>query len=104
MVPHESLAGGLNARLCKLSTELKYNITFITYLKFKDLALRIYFNINISIFINKKINYQFYLMLIWFVYVFRKQGERPYVIPLGGSNSIGTYGIINSFQELIEQV
>ncbi|XP_066914032.1 uncharacterized protein [Clytia hemisphaerica] len=55
MVPYESLDGGLNARLEKLSKELS------------------------------------------------KQGERPFIIPLGGSNSVGTFGILNAFQELIEQ-
>jgi len=33
----------------------------------------------------------------------KKKGEKPYIVPLGGSNSIGTFGIINSFQELIKQ-
>lgn len=33
----------------------------------------------------------------------KKKGERPYIIPLGGSNSVGTFGIINSFQELMDQ-
>jgi len=33
----------------------------------------------------------------------KKQGERPYIIPLGGSDYYGTFGIIKSFVELIEQ-
>lgn len=38
------------------------------------------------------------------IFYFRKLGEKPYVIPLGGSNYMGTFGIIKLFQELIEQV
>lgn len=33
----------------------------------------------------------------------KKQGERPYIIPLGGSDYYGTFGIIKSFVELIQQ-
>jgi len=33
----------------------------------------------------------------------RKRGETPYIIPLGGSNNLGTFGIINSFIELMNQ-
>lgn len=33
----------------------------------------------------------------------KKQGEIPYIIPLGGSNNLGTFGIISSFLELMEQ-
>jgi len=32
-----------------------------------------------------------------------KQGERPYIIPLGGSDYTGTFGIIKSFVELVQQ-
>jgi len=33
----------------------------------------------------------------------KKQGERPYIIPRGGSDYYGTFGIIKSFVELIQQ-
>lgn len=33
----------------------------------------------------------------------KKQGERPYIISLGGSDYLGTFGIINSFTELMNQ-
>lgn len=33
----------------------------------------------------------------------KKKGERPYVISLGGSDYLGIFGIINSFNELMEQ-
>jgi len=33
----------------------------------------------------------------------KKKGERPYMISLGGSDYLGTFGIINSFAELMNQ-
>lgn len=39
-----------------------------------------------------------------FSFFYRKNGEVPYIVPLGGSNITGTFGIIRSFQELLEQV
>ena len=33
----------------------------------------------------------------------RAAGSNPYVIPLGGSNMIGTWGYIEAFQELIDE-
>ena len=33
----------------------------------------------------------------------RMAGAKPYFIPVGGSNALGTWGYINFFQELIEQ-
>jgi len=32
-----------------------------------------------------------------------KQGKRPYAIPVGGSNLLGTWGYIRGFEELLEQ-
>ena len=34
----------------------------------------------------------------------RSEGANPYLIPLGGSNTIGLWGYIEAFQELIAQV
>jgi hypothetical protein len=31
------------------------------------------------------------------------KGRRPYIVPLGGSNSIGTWGYIQAVQEIVEQ-
>jgi 1-aminocyclopropane-1-carboxylate deaminase/D-cysteine desulfhydrase-like pyridoxal-dependent ACC family enzyme len=33
----------------------------------------------------------------------RSAGSNPYVIPLGGSNTVGTWGYIEAFQELVTQ-
>ena len=30
-------------------------------------------------------------------------GKKPYFIPVGGSNALGTWGYLNFFQELIDQ-
>ena len=32
-----------------------------------------------------------------------KEGKKPYIIPMGASNAIGTYGYINAYDEIIEQ-
>lgn len=34
----------------------------------------------------------------------RSQGKRPYVVPVGGSNALGTWGYLQTVQELLEQV
>ena len=34
----------------------------------------------------------------------RSEGHVPYLIPVGGSNYIGTWGYIEAFKEMIEQV
>ena len=34
----------------------------------------------------------------------RSEGATPYKIPAGGSNEIGTWGYIEAFRELMEQV
>ena len=34
----------------------------------------------------------------------RSEGHTPYCIPVGGSNPIGTWGYIEAFNEMIEQV
>lgn len=67
-----------NWRKCKILFEQKCAVVFLDILYLKD--------------------------YLCFYFLFRKQGEIPYVIPLGGSNTLGTFGIINSFAELIEQV
>ena len=33
----------------------------------------------------------------------KEQGRRPYIIPVGGSDSIGTFGYLTATQELLEQ-
>lgn len=33
----------------------------------------------------------------------KKKGKKPYLIPVGASNSIGTYGYINAFEEILKQ-
>ena len=33
----------------------------------------------------------------------RSAGKKPYFIPVGGSNALGTWGYLNFFQELIDQ-
>ena len=35
--------------------------------------------------------------------IHRATGANPYVIPLGGSNTVGTWGYIEAFQELVTQ-
>ena len=34
----------------------------------------------------------------------RKEGRRPYVVPVGGSNAVGVWGYMNFVRELMEQV
>ena len=34
----------------------------------------------------------------------RSEGRVPYLIPVGGSTSVGTWGYIEAYRELIEQV
>lgn len=31
------------------------------------------------------------------------EGRRPYLIPVGGSNSLGTWGYLNATEELLDQ-
>ena len=33
----------------------------------------------------------------------RSTGGNPYIIPVGGSNSVGVWGYIEAFQELVHQ-
>ena len=33
----------------------------------------------------------------------REEGKRPYVIPVGGSNALGTWGYLNFVEELSRQ-
>ena len=33
----------------------------------------------------------------------RSAGSNPYVIPVGGSNAVGTWGYIEAFRELLEE-
>ena len=33
---------------------------------------------------------------------FRTSGFNPYVVPMGGSNTIGSWGYIEAFQELLD--
>ena len=34
----------------------------------------------------------------------RSEGHVPYLIPVGGSTTLGTWGYIEAFRELMEQV
>ena len=34
----------------------------------------------------------------------REEGSTPYLIPVGGSNTVGTWGYIEAFREMVEQV
>ena len=34
----------------------------------------------------------------------RSEGSVPYLIPVGGSNTVGVWGYIEAFKELLEQV
>ncbi len=38
------------------------------------------------------------------VHYFRKEGHKPYSIPVGGSSTVGAWGYIDGFREMIEQV
>ena len=33
----------------------------------------------------------------------REQGRKPYLIPVGGSDALGTFGYITAIQEILEQ-
>lgn len=33
----------------------------------------------------------------------QEQGKKPYVVPVGGSNSLGTWGYMMAMQEIIDQ-
>ena len=33
----------------------------------------------------------------------KMEGSKPYFIPVGGSNAIGTWGYLESFQEILQQ-
>lgn len=33
----------------------------------------------------------------------RGQGKKPYIVPVGGSNSLGTWGYMMAMQEIIDQ-
>ncbi len=39
-----------------------------------------------------------------FHYNFRSEGHTPYLIPVGGSNTVGTWGYIEAYRELMDQV
>jgi len=34
----------------------------------------------------------------------REEGSTPYLIPVGGSNTVGTWGYIEAFREMVDQV
>ncbi len=36
--------------------------------------------------------------------VLRSQGKRPYIVPLGGSNALGSWGYLQAAHELLEQL
>ena len=38
------------------------------------------------------------------LFVYRSSGCVPYLIPVGGSNPVGSWGYIEAFRELMEQV
>ena len=35
--------------------------------------------------------------------ILQTKGDKPYFIPVGGSNAVGTWGYLKFFQELIDQ-
>lgn len=36
--------------------------------------------------------------------IFRSEGHNPYIIPPGGFSTIGTWGYIDAWQEMMQQV
>ncbi len=36
-------------------------------------------------------------------YILKNKGDSPYIIPIGASNPIGTYGYVNAYEEILEQ-
>jgi len=43
-------------------------------------------------------------MLIIDVGIFRSTGQKPYIMPVGSSNTTGMWGYIEAFRELLDQV
>ena len=39
-----------------------------------------------------------------YMYFNRTKGHKPYIMPVGGSNSTGLWGYIEAFKEMMEQV
>ena len=35
--------------------------------------------------------------------IYRSEGSNPYIIPVGGSNSVGSWGYIEAFRELMDE-
>ena len=42
------------------------------------------------------------LFIIYLPHIYRSASSNPYIIPVGGSNAVGSWGYIEAFQELMD--